>query len=549
MRCFRSARLLQRGAVLAVALTALVAPRLAAADPLDLPYIPASAVAAAVLHPAELLAREELKLLPIEVMQVAGKKELGIDPLNVEQVVALLGPIAPPNPPAFGVILRLKTPHELDALLPVLRDQTETAEREDASGKKIAYRKGRSPAAPSYALLDGTTLLIGSEAFLGEMLAAAGGSDASPLRQRLAEADVSADVNLVVAVEPLRELLKQGLVLLGDPPPPLAGLKDAPDQIDFAEFRLSLKDAFRAELSLRARDEAAAEALEASLGQALEFARQQLLAEMKSGGASTDPVEKAAQAYAQRLTNIWLEELRPRREGDVLTVDVESKLSGATLGVAAALLLPAVQATRDATSRVATQNNLHQILIAMHNHEIAEGKLPPQAITDAEGKPLLSWRVKLLPYLEGGGLYDQFRLDEPWDSEHNLKLVQRIPDAYQNPGLPRDGKTNYLAPVAKGTVFGEAQGLGFNQLHDGSSNTIVLLEADPDKAVPWTKPEDLAVDPDNAKSGLGQAQPRGGILAGFADGSVQTLKPDVSPQTLWKLFTFAGAEAVNFDEY
>src|SRR5262249_51556565 len=106
-------------------------------------------------------------------------------------------------------------------------------------------------------------------------------------------------------------------------------------------------------------------------------------------------------------------------------------------GVSAGLLIPAVQKTREAASRMQNQNNLKEMALAMHNYHDVNGKFPPAAICDKQGKPLLSWRVAILPYVEQDNLYKQFKLDEPWDSEHNKKLIAQMPKVY---ALPRDPK-------------------------------------------------------------------------------------------------------------
>ena len=55
----------------------------------------------------------------------------------------------------------------------------------------------------------------------------------------------------------------------------------------------------------------------------------------------------------------------------------------------------------------------------MCNCEAVDRVFPPRAILDKNGKPLLSWRAQMLPNLEEIALYEQFHLDEPWDSQHN----------------------------------------------------------------------------------------------------------------------------------
>src|SRR5205823_5177427 len=96
-----------------------------------------------------------------------------------------------------------------------------------------------------------------------------------------------------------------------------------------------------------------------------------------------------------------------------------------------------------------------QILIAFHNYNDATGALPAHALYSKDGKPLLSWRVALLPYVGEEALYKQFKLDEAWDSPHNKRLIDRIPKVYRSPKIkdPRPGLTTYLAPINKAFIF------------------------------------------------------------------------------------------------
>ena len=97
------------------------------------------------------------------------------------------------------------------------------------------------------------------------------------------------------------------------------------------------------------------------------------------------------------------------------------------------LLLPAFRSAREAARRAQCTNNLKQIGLAFHNYHEANGCLPPAAITDGSGKPLLSWRVALLPFIEASPLYSRFHLDEPWDSPHNLALLDPMPSSTPAP--------------------------------------------------------------------------------------------------------------------
>ena len=123
--------------------------------------------------------------------------------------------------------------------------------------------------------------------------------------------------------------------------------------------------------------------------------------------------------------------------------------------VAVALMLPAVSSSRSAARRMQSSNQLKQIALAMHNYAQANRKFPPAYTSDKDGKPLLSWRVLILPFVEQDGLYKQFHLDEPWDSEHNKKLIANMPSTYKSPGskVSGEGKTNYLTVRGKNTIF------------------------------------------------------------------------------------------------
>ncbi len=190
---------------------------------------------------------------------------------------------------------------------------------------------------------------------------------------------------------------------------------------------------------------------------------------------------------------------------------------------------------------------MKQIALAMLDYESKNGTLPPRAVFEKHGKPLLSWRVLLLPYLEYQHLYDQFRLDEPWDSPHNKPLIAQMPGVYSNANRSPDGKTNYLVPTGKGTVFDGTDGVKIRDITRGSSNTLLLVEADEDRAVIWTKPDDLEADFDRPLDGLGNFR-QGIFLAALCDGSVRTISSNIDPQVLRATFMRAGGGAFDWRE-
>ena len=235
-----------------------------------------------------------------------------------------------------------------------------------------------------------------------------------------------------------------------------------------------------------------------------------------------------------------LEALSPTLEGDRLMLSMDEEQFVKTFA-------EPVQRLREAAARVQSMNNMKQIGLAMHNHLDVFKRFPTPAIYGKGDKPLLSWRVQLLPFLDENELYKQFHLDEPWDSEHNKKLIAKMPRVYESTAdnkLAKEGKTTYLVPLGKETMFPGGKGVRIQDVTDGTSNTIMLVDAADDKAVIWTKPDDLEIDPKDPHKGLA-LRASDNYLALFADGSVRGLPKKIDKNTLWALFTMAGGEVVN----
>jgi Protein kinase domain/Protein of unknown function (DUF1559) len=217
------------------------------------------------------------------------------------------------------------------------------------------------------------------------------------------------------------------------------------------------------------------------------------------------------------------------------------------------LQVPAVQAARTAANRARSTNNLKQLSLAMHNHNSVYNYLPRHAIYSKDGKPLLSWRVALLPYLEQMPLYRKFKLDEPWDSPHNKPLLKYMPLVYIPPeDVPSSElyTTHYQVYVGVGGPIGPLfeptsrfQVRMGGGCPDGSSGTLLIVEAA--SAVPWTKPQDLDFDPSKPPPRVGGLY-KDGVAAAFADGSVRFLTRDLDDETILALITRNGGEPVEW---
>jgi hypothetical protein len=237
-----------------------------------------------------------------------------------------------------------------------------------------------------------------------------------------------------------------------------------------------------------------------------------------------NPKEKPTAGLMQGLLAA-LRAAEVARDGTTVQANLKMK---ADLAAIVPLLTEQMLHKRDA-------NNFKQIALALINYSDAYGTLPGAAIVSKDGKPLLSWRVTILPFVEEQALYNQFHLDEPWDSPHNRKLLTRMPKVYAAPAetAPDPGSTYYQVFVGPNTPFHshtERKGPAYPAMFpDGTSNTILVAEAG--RAVPWTKPEDIAVEAKKPLPKLGR-QFKKFFHAAFADGSVQKIRRDFDADVL-----------------
>lgn len=243
----------------------------------------------------------------------------------------------------------------------------------------------------------------------------------------------------------------------------------------------------------------------------------------------------------------WLD---PQVEGQRITIRIDGReRTGANLKMLAAVAGTIEEKTR----RHRNRGRFKHILLAMHNYYDTHRTFPPaDKFRGKDGKHHLSWRVHILPFAEEVKLYQEFHLDEPWDSPHNKKLIAKMPDIYKSHSFDilaevpvKPGYTTFLAPVWEKTVFGGPASTKFPKITDGTSNTVLLVEVKPEKAVPWTAPDDYAFDPKDPAAGL-MIGADGRWLCGFADGSVNQVRRDIPPETFLHLFQMNDGHVIDF---
>jgi Protein of unknown function (DUF1559) len=166
-------------------------------------------------------------------------------------------------------------------------------------------------------------------------------------------------------------------------------------------------------------------------------------------------------------------------------------------GFVGAMLVSGVARTREAANRMVSSDHLRGLALGMHAYYEKFGRFPPLAITDAAGKPLLSWRVTVLPFIGLHDLHERFRLNEPWDSEHNRALLAEMPPIFAAPyrSDAAPGMTVYQVFVGPGTLFDPARPVQLppTDFPGGPRELLLIVEAA--EPVPWTQPADLAYAP------------------------------------------------------
>jgi hypothetical protein len=191
------------------------------------------------------------------------------------------------------------------------------------------------------------------------------------------------------------------------------------------------------------------------------------------------------------------------------------------------MFVDAAEKSMEVSHRKRRADQFKQISLAMLNFTDVNHHLPAvAAIRSKDGKPLLSWRVAVLPYIDPV-LSKEFHLDEPWDSPHNSSLISRMPSVFADPdpksqSLVKEGKTTYLAPVGAETIFFNTEGAKYSDIADGTANTILLVDVAPSRAVEWTRPADWEVDVSKPRRGL-ERDDRNFVTVAFADGHIQII--------------------------
>jgi hypothetical protein len=291
---------------------------------------------------------------------------------------------------------------------------------------------------------------------------------------------------------------------------------------------LDLGKTLQSTLTLEAGDNDKANEVERGLKELIEVAKE-LLPEAKKEWERDEESKALLPLLVQ--TEASLKATTIKTTGKKVTVN--QSIEGDQ--VFASMIAQSVIRVQQVAERTTFINNFKQLAIAIHNYESAYASLPIPGynkkgeIAASFDEAKLSWRVALLPYLEEENLFREFKLDQPWDSEHNKKLIPKMPKVYaaRKSVNPKEGHTFVQMFQGKDALQPRAT---FAQVTDGLSNTILFIEAG--EGVIWTKPDDLKFDVNKEIPKLG-GNFKGDFIVAMGDGSVRFVKRNkVSDKTL-----------------
>ncbi len=240
----------------------------------------------------------------------------------------------------------------------------------------------------------------------------------------------------------------------------------------------------------------------------------------------------------------------------------------AIIGILVSLLLPAVQAVREASRRMQCQNNLRQIGLALHNYHAAFRKLPPGGIEvrpEVPGGKQLAWSAFVLPFLEQSAAYVQVDFNYPFDHPVNEEAAAIPIETYLCPSTPRFSPLNRgRGATDYGGIYGERivstnypprgvmihdKAIRFRDITDGTSRTLTVSEDANFPDGQWINAWNLfdqAFSINRApkfENDIRSMHPQGANGL-FADGSVEFLNENIDLELLAAMCTRNGHENI-----
>lgn len=498
-------------------------------------FVPSNALAVIAIRPADILAQKSMmpirKLIEQEKSKNRNIEVIGLEPAEIKTATVIF--LAPDSNVTREQDMNATTIIQLNREID--RNDRKTILKKFSSKKLIevnydgkTYHKVAANYAASLLFLNTDTLVIAeNEKAMQQVIDTLHNGGTSPWKKQW-ETVESDSVAGILDMRVARAIVGDEHARVAAANAPMLGIiSPIWENTDVATLGLKIDQKFA--LSATLSQEKNGDSVKNTLDALLTLAKN-MRSQMNRGAAGNDVQERLAimsfMSVAEKILNTA--KVTQKGEDVILTTSLPDD-SGIHM---VAVLVPALMQAREAARRSMGKNNLKQILLAFHNYHAVHKHFPPAVVIGPDGKTPHSWRVEILPYIDQSALYKEYHLDEPWDSEHNKKVLAKIPAVFRNPNADGDPhNSSYFAVVGKKTAFGDKDGVQIRDITDGTSNSIAVVEAKRD--IPWTKPEDIRFDGKKLPEFGGFHQ--GGYFVALCDGAVRFISENIDPKTLKKL--------------
>jgi prepilin-type processing-associated H-X9-DG protein len=509
----------------------------------DLALVPEDVLFLMVVYPADLARAKKMEEL-VKVLNEATKLEAdwGLPVQDIEACQLMMVEVEPQLPGPFGpfdrIAIRAKKAHDW---LKAIKGQGQELAEETFQGRK--YYKAARPAQGGgnfgYFIADERTLVLATEPQLKRAIDLSGQQPKAVTWAAAWESVAKGPVTVMANTARVREIVAAAKARNQFHGPEAAVMGTIGPLYEESQG-IFLGAALDGEVTVQGlamcSSEQAAEKVQKTAEAVVTMASNglaELQKQLSRQPTEESPLIRQVLGFAEDLLSNAKIERQDKK------VQLQAKSSK---GDAVALLAPAVMKIREAANRTRDANNLKQIALAMHNYMDVHGHFPPAVSIGPDGKTPHSWRIDLLPYLEQDQLHKTYKMDEPWDSPANKKVLAQMPMVYRCPQAnPRSLDSSYFVLMGGGSIFSKKEGTKIADITDGTSNTIMIVEAQ--RNIPWTKPDDISYDPQKPLPKLGGFYEQGFNVA-FADGSVRFISNSIKEETLRALISMAGGEVI-----
>ncbi|MBN69306.1 MAG: hypothetical protein CME32_08515 [Gimesia sp.] len=514
-------------------------------EPFRLDVVPEEALAVIAFRPAQLLAEPTLKpireLLLKDMERSPDMAFLGLKPMDVKSVTVIyfLLDIGETGRVPFKTVFLVETIDELDQAK-IKQNFWQSELEENTYQGKTLLTKGSGSEDALLFLSDHTFLFSDKTSALKKIIDHMHNRNDSIWSRRLADVSttsVAAGINMQTLRNRLGKVLIQPLTQRIPAWPMIAPIWE---NTEIATLGVTLQNDLSLKLIFEQKNNS--EQLKQSLDGLLLLGKNMIRQFQATRGNLNRPLQPNEESYLKRLENAFTETQVTQND---TRVTFSSVFKQELLSQMVDLTIPAILQARAAAQRSRSKYNIKLIVLALHNYYERHHHFPPAIVMGPDGKTPHSWRVELLPYLDQQALYDEYRMNEPWNSKHNLKIAETVVPVFSHPSSSKPANTGYFVVVGDDTAFNNKQGVSFKEITDGTSNTIAVVEAKRD--IPWTKPEDISYDGKKLPQFGGffenppvNGQPVTGVyFVGLCDGRVRMLQDNIDEELLKSLLTIA----------